>query len=689
MPASRSTALCTAIYLSLLPTAVARGNDADELARYDATIKPEARRHWAFQTVKPVRVPSTRDFSRVRNPIDAFVVARLEERGWSPAPAASPLVLLRRLYLDLTGLPPTPAEQDAFNKDPSPEALDRVADELLARPEYGERWARHWLDVARYADSNGYERDAAKPSAWRYRDYVIDAFNKDKPFDRFIVEQLAGDELPDASAESVIATTFLRLGPWDDEPADPAADRFDQLDDIVSATSQAFLGLTLGCARCHNHKFEPLTMHDYYRMVAVFNPLTRPRDGRTERDLPAISAAGREAYAMRSRRLRAIGAEQATQTVVADGPLTRLVVSVLAGDTAQALNAELKAVPRAYAFEEMRSPLAATHLLVRGQASRPGPEVAPGVPAVVAGSQPAFPAPGPLASLRRLTLARWIARADNPLTARVIVNRVWQGHFGYGLVRTPGDFGTAGEKPTHPELLDWLAGRFVADGWSLKKLHRLIVTSDTYRTSKRDRREYSAEDPEERLLWRVPYRRLEAEAVRDSMLAVCGRLNPRRGGPGVFPDMPKEALEGHSDPASVWKPSRESEADRRTVYVFVKRSLLVPLVEVLDLCDTTRSTARRSVTTVAPQALTLYNGAFANRMARELAGRLKREVGDDNGKQIELAYRLLLCRAPSAAERAELEAFLSKQESQGLSAITAREQMCRVLLNLNEFVYPD
>jgi hypothetical protein len=241
-----SRPIAFAIALALVPYSpiAARGGDAEELARYDASIKPAARRHWAFQPVKAVAPPAVKDSSRVRNPVDAFVLAGLEARGWTPSPAAEPRALLRRLYLDLTGLPPTPREQDAFLKDPSPQALDRVADDLLARPEYGERWARHWLDVARYADSNGYERDATKPSAWRYRDYVIDAFNKDKPFTRFVLEQLAGDELPDASAESVVATGFLRLGPWDDEPADPAADRFDQLDDMVSATSQAFLGLT-------------------------------------------------------------------------------------------------------------------------------------------------------------------------------------------------------------------------------------------------------------------------------------------------------------------------------------------------------------------------------------------------------------------------------------------------------------
>lgn len=677
----------TATLALLLAASVGRGAD-DDLARYDASIKPAARKHWAFRPVKPVSVPSVKNVAWVRNPIDAFVLARLEAHGWTPSPPATPPALLRRLHLDLTGLPPTLAEQDAFLKDPSPESLDRVADVLLARPEYGERWARHWLDVTRYADTNGYERDAIKPSVWRYRDYVIDSFNRDKPFDRFVVEQLAGDEMPDATAETVLATGFLRLGPWDDEPADPKADRFDQLDDMVAATTQAFLGLTLACARCHNHKFEPLTMHDYYRAVAVFSPLDRPRDGRTERDRPAVPAAGRSAYTERERQLTLLRFALPAQ-FFADSPLSR-VASVAAHSLAtRRLEAGLAATPRGYFFEEPAARPPATHLLVRGQPTRPGPEVAPGVPAVLVERQPAFSSPGPFTSGRRLTLARWIASPDNPLTARVIVNRVWQGHFGYGLVRTPGDFGVAGEAPTHPELLDWLTGWFVREGWSLKELHRLIVASTAYRMSKQARPEYGAIDPEDRLLWRVPYRRLEAEAVRDSMLAVSGRLNLKRGGPGVFPDMPKEALEGHSDPGTVWQASPESEADRRTVYVVVKRSLLVPLVEVLDLCDTTRSTARRNVTTVAPQALTLYNGAFANRMARALADRLEREAGPNVEKQVERAYRLLLCRPPTDAERATMREFLKRQAEGGALARTAREQLCRVLLNLNEFVYPD
>jgi hypothetical protein len=622
------------------------------LARYDARIKPKDRQHWAFQAVRRPTVPTVHDNSWVRNPIDAFILARLEARGWKPSPSAERRALLRRAYLDVTGLPPTPLEQTAFLADGTPGAWEKVIDRLLASPAYGERWGRHWLDVVRYAETNGYERDADRPFVWRYRDYVIGAFNQDRPFDRFIVEQLAGDELPDAGTETLIATGYNRLGPWDDEPADPAEDRFDQLDDLVSTTALAFLGLPLGCARCHDHKFEPLTMHDYYRMVAIFSPLRRPANGRTEVTLPAGAR------------------EQISQEK-------------------QSKKAHL---PQGYFLYEPAPQPPATHLLLRGKAARPGPKVEPGVPAVLVSRQPVFPPPGKFTSLRRLTLARWLASAENPLTARVIVNRVWQWHFGEGLVRTPSDFGTAGDRPSHPELLDWLAHRFVEDGWSLKRLHRLILTSNTYRMSKRWRPDYGKEDPEDRLFWRFPYRRLEVEAIRDSMLAISGRLNRKMLGPWMYPEVPREALAGSSDPDRIWKSFDEQEASRRTIYAHVKRSFLVPLLEVLDLCDTSRSCDKRLVTTVAPQALSLFNGDFVNRQARYFADTLQHKAGNDPTRQIELAYQLALCRPPTAAERSAMLKFLRQEGGKVVGTDGQRQalvQLCRVILNLNEVVYPD
>src|SRR5439155_20810162 len=353
----------------------------------------------------------------------------------------------------------TPEEQRAFLADDSPDALAKVVDDLLARPQYGERWGRHWLDVARYAETNGYERDGAKPSAWRYRDYVIDSFNRDKPYDRFVTEQLAGDEIDGSNAETQVATTFLRLGTWDDEPADPKVDRYDQLDDVLGTTATAFLGLTLRCARCHDHKFEPFAQADYYKMLAVFEPLQRPQDSRKDLDVAVGTPAERTAL------------------------------------TAFGLRA-----PRAYIWKEEGPKPPVTHVFRRGDPNKPRDEVGPGLPAVLVRGQPEPPKPTAKSTGRRLWLARWLAGADNPLTARVMVNRVWQWHFGRGLVPTANDFGTAGEPPTHRELLDWLAARFVADGWRLKPLHRLIVLSTAYQMSATAPEESLRADPRNALL---------------------------------------------------------------------------------------------------------------------------------------------------------------------------------------------
>jgi len=482
------------------------------------------------------------------------------------------------------------------------------------------------------------------------------------------MEQLAGDELPagEITAETLIATGYYRLGPWDDEPADPKQDRYDQLDDIVNTTSEVFLGLTMGCARCHNHKFEPLTMHDYYRMVAIFEPLQRPVNGRMERTLPLQ-----------------------TPTPIA----------------AVASQGKSSDAPQGYFLHEPSANPPVSHLLFRGQAASPGPVVGPGVPTVLVKAQPNFPQPVPGAktSRRRVTLARWLASAENPLTARVIVNRVWQNHFGVGLVRTSSDFGTMGEPPTHPELLDWLARWFIEHGWSLKALNRLILTSNTYRLSTESDPRYAAEDPQDDLLWRMPYRRLEVEVIRDTMLAASGRLNRTMYGPSVYPAIPPSALAGHSDPDKVWHPSDEVSASRRTIYAFLKRSLVVPMLEVLDLCDTARSTARRNVTHVPTQALTLLNGGFVNRQAELFADRLEREAGPESAAQVERAYLLTVCRSPSQVERTTLLGFLERESRNRLADAARAEgaltgdrarhealvQLCRALFNMNEFVYPD
>jgi hypothetical protein len=635
--------------------------DGGAPAPADEAVAPAPREHWAFQPIRRVALPQVADIAWPRNAIDRFVLSRLEAQGWRPNPPASRQALLRRAYLDLVGLPPAPSEQDLYLQTSNPDAYEKLIRSLLAHPAYGERYARRWLDVVRYADSNGYERDADKPEVWRYRDYVIRAFNADLPFDRFVREQMAGDELADANADTIVATGLHRLGPWDDEPADAAADRFDQLDDIVNTTSQAFLALTMGCARCHDHKFDPLSQRDYYSLLAVFNPLVRPREGRKELTLPIATPALR----------RELSDEQK------------------------------KGLPHGYFLDEPAASPPATHILARGNPHEPLDEVNPAVPAILAAEPVAFLPPDNNSSRRRLSLARWLASPENPLTARVIVNRVWQWHFGEGLVRTPNDFGLNGERPTHPELLDYLAWWFMNEaGWSLKELHYLIVTSSVYQQSHVNREEYAAVDPQNRLLWKRSLVRLEVEPLRDSILAASGQLDRAMYGPPVYPLIPREALESHADRTSIWPAYEEQAAARRTVYAFTKRSLVVPLLEVFDLCDTTRSSPQRNVTTVPTQALTLFNSEFIVQQAAHFARRLRAQAGDDLEEQIDLAWRLAFCRPPTADEAAAMREFLADEirqlrgergdaASESELADEARLQFCRVLFNLNEFVYPD
>lgn len=740
--------------------------------------EPRASRHWAFQPVRRPAVPTVRAAAWVRTPIDAFVLARLEAAGLSPAPRADSRTLLRRVYLDLIGLPPTPTEVAAFvqaHGRPSVgvDAYAKVLDELLARPEYGERWARHWLDVARYADTNGYERDGAKPNAWRYRDYVIDALNNDKPYDRFVQDQLAGDELPDADATSMIATTFLRLGTWDDEPANAKVDRYDQLDDVLGTAATAFLGLTLRCARCHDHKHEPFSQVDYYRMLAVFEPLKRPQNSRADLDRPVGTQAELKAFADAGSR-RAAGLADLQKRIdeidalgrgrVLDGKTERK--STLPPDALSALrtpdkqrdakqklfvktfalpfNVEVNAAltpderrcrdelekqrvaldavkpvepPHAYIWYEDNPRAPATRVFKRGNPEYPAAEVTPGLPTVLVSQQPNAPTPTGRTTGRRLWLARWLTRPDNPLTARVIVNRVWQHHFGVGLVATSGDFGTMGTPPSHPELLDWLADRFMADGWRLKTLHRLIVLSNAYQTSAAanggrqsagagdlDPRAHQGADalrsPEDKrlaLLGRWRPRRLEAEAVRDSILAVSGQLNPKRGGPGVYPNVPAAVQAGQSRPGEGWGKSDPREAARRSVYVYLKRALILPELELLDAADNTCSCDRRVVSTTAPQALTFLNGAFLTEQAGHFADRLVREAGAEPAVQVALAFELALTRPPQPDERQRCLAFLMEQQgriaavSPGLTTVELRRRaltsLCLVLLNTNEFFY--
>ena len=710
------------------------------------------REHWSYQTVARPDVPAVSDAGWVSNEIDAFILARLERKGLRPAPPADRRTLLRRVYLDLIGLPPTPEEMAAFLADESPEAYARAVDDLLSRPQYGERWGRHWLDVVRYAESNGYERDNPKPHAWRYRDYVIEAFNRDKPYDRFVLEQLAGDELDGANAETHIAATFLRLGPWDDEPADPLVDRYDQLDDVLAGTSATFLALTIRCARCHDHKFECFKQKDYTRLLAVFEPLVRPQNDRDDLDRVVGTAEELAAYEQataapnaqvqeierqiaglqREVLLRQVSAESGelsaeilaalqiepdardedqTKLLAKSADKLREVFGKLAAPEENERLVELRVQidqvnatrppepPRAYIWREDGPVGPVSHLFQRGNPSLPAEEVAAGFPAILVDVPPPPSTPTARTTGRRRQLAEWLVRPEHPLTARVMVNRIWQHHFGNGIVGTENDFGVMGAAPTHPELLDWLAADFIAGGWKIKRMHRQILLSSTYRMSSQPNEAAEAVDPSCDLLWRFPPRRLEAEAIRDLVLAASGQLNLQAGGPSVFPKISESVLAGQSRPGSGWTVSEPAQAARRSVYVFVKRTLLVPELELLDLPSSNETCEQRNVSTVAPQALTYLNGAFIHEQAAKFAERLLAEAGADPAAQVERAFLLTVCRPPTAAERAAVLEFLTAQRGQIVAdaAAAGREEpdtdrkalasLCLVLLNGNEFVY--
>jgi hypothetical protein len=716
-------------------------------AAAEKSIAERARTHWAFQPVRRPAVPAVRNAAWPQTPIDHFLLVRMEAAGVSPAPRADRATLLRRITLDLTGLPPTPDEIDTFLADGRPDAYERLVDRLLASPAYGERWGRHWLDVARYADTNGYERDGDKPGAWRYRDYVIDAFNRDLSYDRFVTEQLAGDEMPGSDARTQTATTFLRLGTWDDEPANATVDRYDQLDDVLGTTATAFLAQTIRCARCHDHKYEPFSQKEYYRLLSVFTPLRRPQRGRADLDYPvgapqevaAYRAAAARSEARRLELGRQIAALKAklTARVLADGgklpPAVREAFRTTPGKrtavqkqlvrtnkvrledaaTASATAEEtqelvalirrqnehvkrpLAGLARAYVWFEDGPAAPATHLFRRGNPGLVGAEVRPGVPAVLAPVPPPPPAPLAHSTGRRLWLARWVASADNPLTARVMVNRVWQEHFGRGLAATAGDFGLMGEPPSHPELLDYLAGEFVRGGWGLKRLHRLIVRSAAYQAGSMPAG--PGADGAPGLFGRYRQRRLDAEAVRDGMLAVSGALNRQQGGPGVYPRLPAAVLAGQSRPGSGWGRSDERQSARRSVYVFAKRTLALPELELLDAPEGASSCECRQTSTTAPQALTFLNGAFSHEQAGRFADRLLREAGEAPAAQVRRAFLLALGRAAGAAETRRSLDFLRRQERliaaeepgrAGGARRRALASFCLVLFNANEFFYP-
>jgi Protein of unknown function (DUF1553)/Protein of unknown function (DUF1549) len=627
----------------------------------------------------------------------------------------------------------------------------------LAREEYGERWGRHWLDVVRFAQTNGYERDGEKPEAWRYRDWVIRAFNDDMPFDRFVTEQLAGDEIDEPTTDSIIATGFYRLGVWDDEPDNQRAAAWDEIDEMVRTTSAAFLGLTIGCARCHNHMFDPIPQEDYYRFAAFFRnvePYGKPASLthlRTNLEgiltplaSPAEYAAWKKHQAEVSRQIADAKSSLAEirQSIAARLKKRGLRFNKAAVDNEstpvererqKALREEIARLQKsretpppfreALSVRECGGPLLETHVLIRGNVATPGRKVEPRVLTILGGKGPAaipvslrFP-PANEKSLRpilaelgikptlglRHHLAAWIADKNNPLTARVLVNRLWQEHFGRAIVASTDNFGRAGVPPTHPELLAWLARDFIDGGWRIKRLQRQIVLSNAYRmSSAQSNPQAQAFDADNDLFWRQNLRRLDAEAIRDSMLAVSGRLNRAMGGRGIFPRLSPEVLATQSRPGLGWDHSSPQEESRRSVYIYVKRTLMVPFLETFDYTNTAESLGTRPVTTVAPQALLLLNSEFTLEQACALAERVRRDAGNDPDAQVKRLFRLALGRLPTERESTIATQLLSAKAKPATSQVRSDapapsdasapdrlSSLCLVVLNLNEFVYVD
>jgi hypothetical protein len=687
-------------------------------AKKEFKITDMDRAHWAFQPVKKSAPPALRNKAWIANPIDAFVLAKLEAKGLAPNPPADKRSLVRRVYYDLTGLPPSPQEVETFVADTSPKAWETLVDRLLASPHYGEQWGRHWLDLVRFAETNSYERDSTKPNAWRYRDYVIRAFNEDKPYDRFVREQLAGDELPDAGADSIIATGYYRLGIWDDDPADRELARYDMLDDIVATTGQVFLGVTVDCARCHDHKIDPIAQRDYYALLSFFQNVNQNGKGGPSDQAPlpitpaTAEAAGQSEREAKRRELETQAAEleqyfrvltkrEKTPAKQIPGLIRKEGARVLGEEVFKryqqfrnaltALTREGGAEGRALAVTEAGAVPPDTFILERGNPANCGAKVEPAFLQVLAPPAPVIaPPPSGKSSGRRTALANWIASKDNQLSARVMVNRVWQHHFGRGIVRSPNNFGVQGDAPTHPELLDWLASEFLEKGWRLKALHRLILTSNTYRMSSRPGAAALRADPQNDLFSHFDMRRLTAEEVRDSILATTGTLNAEMFGPGIYADIPKEVLAGQSRPGSGWGKSSPEEQARRSIYIFVKRSLLTPILATFDLAETDRSAPVRFASTQPTQALGMLNSAFVNEQAGKFAGRLRREAGDDIARQVRLALNLATSRLPTEAEIRRGVAFIAAlRKTDGASPEAALKSFCLLALNLNEFLYLD
>ena len=763
-------------------TAGATDADAALAALENSELPPGARDYWAFRLPAQAPVPASEAYT---HPVDRFLDAARGDAGVEAAPRADRLTLLRRAYLDLIGLPPTPEQVGAFLADTGRGAWERLIEQLLDSPHYGERWGRHWLDVARYADTDGFEQDYVRVNAWRYRDYVIDAFNRDKPYNQFLREQMAGDELDHVTDETLIATGFLRAGPRVNfREKDNPERRHDYLDDVLATIGRGVLGMTVHCARCHDHKFDPILQKDYYRLQAsIFGyvEIDQPLLDRAEADawraanadidrqqqplrdeIDAIEAPYRDrlraemirrrfpenvqAAAFRPEAERTPGEQLLAAQVLTINPLPSRVADALSAEDSvrvEDLDAQIAALERqrppeppmahivtdgdyrfapdgpgdgvigcpecrtppdvdgTFLWEEGAPPYEAppSYFLIRGDPFSPGSEMSPGFLTVATYGDPPTQVPRSdgRTSGRRLALAEWIASRDNPLTARVIVNRIWHHHFGRGIVRTLDNLGRMGDAPTHPELLDWLAVEFMDRGWSIKEMHRLLMTSEAYRMASSFARDANVvADPENHLLWRYRGQRLEAEILRDAIMTVSGGIDLTTGGPAIFPHIPSDIL-FQSDGKGFWcgspEPGRRITAPatgiwceepdrpevwRRSVYVFRRRSLGFPFLDTFDLPDQNQTAAARNVSTVSTQALTLMNNPFVLNQAQLFAERLEREAPGDVDAQIRRAYLIGLTRQPSDAEMAIARELVAER-----SLI----DFTHVMMNLNEFLY--
>lgn len=662
---------------------------------------------WSLRPPQLTELPDTR-----QHPIDLILTAELAKHGLQMSPPADRRTLLRRASLDLTGLLPTDAEVQAFIADKSAKAWERAVDRLLALPQYGERQARLWLDVVRYADTNGYERDEFRPEMWRYRDYVVRSFNTDKPFSQFVREQLAGDELVGtepvtaADVDALVATGFLRLGQWDSTAAifqeEPRLQAEIQAD-LTNTTASAFLGLTMSCCQCHDHKYDPLSHADHFRLRAFFASATPRNDlaaapADVRRKIDAANAVTEAKKAVLQKQLEGLS-EQQTE---ARSQLQQQLA---------ALQSQLQSHEQALGVIDRGDSIPATRILAQGDFASPGDETPPGFPSVLDPHPAVIAAPRPGTSGRRLALADWIINPGNPWTARVFVNRVWQQHFGRGIAATANDFGITGTAPVHQPLLDWLAVEFIRSGWSVKSLHRLMLTSAAWQqqsTSATSDTQSSHPDPENQFFWRQNLRRLDAETVRDVLLQTSGLLKEKSGGRPVWPPVPQElleaqpaileALEGKDDGRRQgWYADPVEQTDVRSLYLVRKRCLPIPFLQVFDLPDTTSSCARRDETVVAPQAIMLLNSPETARCCAALAERVRAACGGHSSEVlvrdhltavVNAACGILFQRPADADERGRGTEFL-----QGVSASagpeTALREFCRALLNTNEFLYVD